>query len=399
MADYIFGIAQVKAGLQFLTGNTDGAKQTLHNNMTKGLGIAHLTAAVAKIAGDDDLAKEAWQGGNQALSGAANAIPVVGHVKSVVHLACGDEEGAKRAFLSSTRTAAVMGAGAAGLVAGPVGAFAAGSAVGTTWDVTTAVVTDGKQLPGITRALEEPGKWENWLDAGISVASDGATGLSGYELAKSAKKQGPQRGEPSKQPTAKQQQQAAEKGAKAAQDLVDDLTNDRISYQEYEKKWQEVQKEYPAPARPSEQWMKAEEAYKNGHISERQYREFLAKEPQSHPKPTNIPTAESERYFPTADARTLPSRNSKRTRQQDNQESYREQHSHQQQKQDNQDEQQEKSESESESDDQDEDEDEDESTEDGREALELLKELIKKLKNTLKKRPRYGNDLLCAIVR
>ena len=60
-----------------------------------------------------------------------NTIPVV---KGVVHNLCGDDEGAKEAYLASTRTAAVMAAGAGGFVlGGPLGAATVGLEAGAVW--------------------------------------------------------------------------------------------------------------------------------------------------------------------------------------------------------------------------------------------------------------------------
>ena len=87
-------------------------------------------------------------------SNIADGIPVVGHAKGIVHYACGDVKGGNKAMKASTRTTAVMTAGAGGfVVGGPVGAVAGGVTAGSGWDVTTAVVTDGKEANGIAIKL------------------------------------------------------------------------------------------------------------------------------------------------------------------------------------------------------------------------------------------------------
>ncbi|KAH0553615.1 hypothetical protein KQX54_002706 [Cotesia glomerata] len=56
------------------------------------------------------------------ISYATNCIPVVGHVKGLVHYAAGDTRGGNQAMFQATRTTVVAGAGTAGALAGPVGA-------------------------------------------------------------------------------------------------------------------------------------------------------------------------------------------------------------------------------------------------------------------------------------
>ena len=75
------------------------------------------------------------------LNDTADAVPVVGHVKGVIHYAVGDHEGGHQAMKASSRTVGVLGGGAAGfLVGGPVGAVAGGVVGGATMDgVTTAI--------------------------------------------------------------------------------------------------------------------------------------------------------------------------------------------------------------------------------------------------------------------
>ena len=64
-----------------------------------------------------------------------DAIPVVGHVKGVVHYACGDQAGGDKAMVASSRSTCVAGGAAGGfLVGGPVGAVAGGMAGGAARD-------------------------------------------------------------------------------------------------------------------------------------------------------------------------------------------------------------------------------------------------------------------------
>ena len=67
-------------------------------------------------------------------SGFLNSIPVVGHVKGLLHYAVGDTQEGNHAMYSSTRSLVVAAAGAAGVAAGPVGAVILGALVGILWD-------------------------------------------------------------------------------------------------------------------------------------------------------------------------------------------------------------------------------------------------------------------------
>lgn len=64
------------------------------------------------------------------LGDVVNSVPIVGHIKGIVHYTCGDTERGDAAVWSATRTAVVLGAGVAGAFAGPAGAVAAVAAAG-----------------------------------------------------------------------------------------------------------------------------------------------------------------------------------------------------------------------------------------------------------------------------
>nr|CAH0101299.1 unnamed protein product [Daphnia galeata] len=106
-----------------------------------------------------------------------NSIPVVGHVKGLIHYVCNDEEGGDRAMLSATRTVAVVGAVTAGALAGPVGAIAAGATAGAYYDTGVAIATDGKHVNGVAKIIEKPGEISSWVGAGIDVVGDGLCGV------------------------------------------------------------------------------------------------------------------------------------------------------------------------------------------------------------------------------
>ena len=216
--DMVPGVSQVKASLQYVTGDKEGAKQTIDRFATKTPVISHITAGVLKVCGEDEKAKECWSGANSSL----NALPVVGHVKAAGHYLSGDREGGDRAkesanrttsgminstpavghikglvhyardeieegdeaMIAASRTTTVMAAGAGGfLLGGPPGAIAAGMGAGAEWDLGTAIVTDGKKMDGICRIIKDPTKVDSYFDAGLSLAGDAMTGYSGGKLA------------------------------------------------------------------------------------------------------------------------------------------------------------------------------------------------------------------------
>ncbi|XP_032781884.2 uncharacterized protein LOC116919958 [Daphnia magna] len=111
-----------------------------------------------------------------------DATPIFGHVKGFVHDITGDHQAAERAYEAATRATAVLGAGAGGLlVGGPVTGAALSVTTGATWDVTTALATDGKETPGVASLVTNPGL-ETAVSAGISLAGDGLAGFVGAKV-------------------------------------------------------------------------------------------------------------------------------------------------------------------------------------------------------------------------
>ena len=119
-----------------------------------------------------------------------DSLPVVGHVKGVIHYACNDNEAGHRAMLSASRTSAVLGAATAGALAGPVGAIAAGAAAGAYYDTGVAIATDGKQVSGVAKIIDKPGEIGSWVGAGMDVVCDGCCGIGAAGLNNLAKEAG-----------------------------------------------------------------------------------------------------------------------------------------------------------------------------------------------------------------
>jgi hypothetical protein len=216
--DMVPGVAHIKAIAQVATGDKDGALRTMERFSTKTPVISHILAGVAKVVGDDETARECWNGANDSLNalpvvghakgvvhytfgdveggnhamkqstntsmGMMNSMPGVGHIKGLVHYALDDVEGGNQAMIAATRTTTVMGAGAGGfLLGGPAGAVVLGMGAGAEWDLGTAIVTDGKRLDGICKIIDKPAKVDSYFDAALSFTGDAMTGYSGGKLA------------------------------------------------------------------------------------------------------------------------------------------------------------------------------------------------------------------------
>jgi hypothetical protein len=103
----------------------------------------------------------------------ADGMPVVGHAKVIVHYVCGDVQGGNKVMKAATRSAVVEAAGAGGfIVGGPVGAVAGGVGAGAEWDLVVAAATDGKEVNGIAKIIENPKSVDSYFDAGWSLFRD-----------------------------------------------------------------------------------------------------------------------------------------------------------------------------------------------------------------------------------
>jgi hypothetical protein len=101
---WIPGISQLKSAVQLVTGDVQGAIKTQEEFVQRCPGVSQVAAGAMLLTGQTELAKQTWHEGMHTISSVANSVPVVGHVKGVVHAAVGDEAGAKEAFASSNRT-------------------------------------------------------------------------------------------------------------------------------------------------------------------------------------------------------------------------------------------------------------------------------------------------------
>ncbi|KAJ8482067.1 hypothetical protein ONZ45_g15082 [Pleurotus djamor] len=134
-------ISQLKSLVQVCTGNVDGAKKTW-NEFTDAW-----THHPGKTIGD-----------------LVDNIPVVGHIKGIVHFAMGDTEEGIKAEEAATRTLAVIGAGA---LAGATG----GAALPVLAAVVAGVAADGV-LTGIESARHHKYDPQGMIGVGTNVVRD-----------------------------------------------------------------------------------------------------------------------------------------------------------------------------------------------------------------------------------
>ncbi len=87
-----------------VTGDTKGAARTQSNFVKSCPVVSQVTWAVHKLEGDDKAAEATNEAFLNTMSGVADGLPVVGHVKGALHYACGDVDGGNKAMLSASRT-------------------------------------------------------------------------------------------------------------------------------------------------------------------------------------------------------------------------------------------------------------------------------------------------------
>lgn len=151
---------------------------------------APIKGMVCKSQGDHKKANKIKDSYLNAASSCADGIPVVGHVKGIVHYAMGDKAKGHKSMEASTRNVAVLGAGIAtgGLGAGVALGAAAGIGAGVAYDATATVIDDAVNGEDSTlhgsMALAQPDKMNpNELVGGIiGIAGDGLTGAGGAQL-------------------------------------------------------------------------------------------------------------------------------------------------------------------------------------------------------------------------
>ncbi len=102
--DWIPVISQTKSLFQAICGDREGAEQTQINFLRQCPIVSQGTSLVQAFSGDEKSAWETQMAFLHTVSCIANSVPLVGHVKGVVHYAAGDRESGDQAFKSSSRT-------------------------------------------------------------------------------------------------------------------------------------------------------------------------------------------------------------------------------------------------------------------------------------------------------
>jgi hypothetical protein len=149
--------------------------QSEHSSI-KTIIVSHALAAVAKVVGEDELAKQCLEGGSSTEQ--PEEAPTDDEVKDKHDTQVVEKE--EEEVKSDVRSTVVHAAGAVGgLLGGSIGAAAAGAIVGVVCDVTTAIVTGGEEMTGICEIIKDPTNKEAWVDGVSSVVSDGLAGVAG----------------------------------------------------------------------------------------------------------------------------------------------------------------------------------------------------------------------------
>jgi hypothetical protein len=199
LIDSVPVVAHLKALIQSISGDDDGARETLDNFAYRNTlpVISQLTSAGHAIAGDLDIAREVQEEFLRDMSAVADGIPVVGHVKGSIHYAMGDNEKGDESMKSASRSVGVAVGGAVGFVAGgPAGAVAGGIVGGGVADTiisTGEVVANGPDakpygtiasIVKLDKALKGEGDFsvQDGIDAGLIIALDGVGGAGNAKL-------------------------------------------------------------------------------------------------------------------------------------------------------------------------------------------------------------------------
>lgn len=154
-------VAQAKSVVQLASGDSEGAKKTQKEFFERCPGLSQANAALRLAAGDEKGAARVFREGRDVVDGVVSGVPVAGHALAAGKYVAGHTESAKQSAMAATRSTAVMGAGAAAVVAAPVTATAAtlggvavgaGVAMGAAYDGAHSAATGENQ--GHWRALE-----------------------------------------------------------------------------------------------------------------------------------------------------------------------------------------------------------------------------------------------------
>lgn len=193
------GIMIIGAGLAKMVGEDKAAQELVDKageaweEYTKtNLLAAPVNMFVQTVNGDTKQLNQIQDSFCNAAQDLMDGIPVVGHVKGVVHYAMGDNEKGHRSMESATRTTAVVGVGIAtgGLGAGLAVGAAAGIGTGFAYDGTATAIdyavngNDAHLHGSIALARADKMNHKQRVGALIGVAGDGLAGVGGNQLGK-----------------------------------------------------------------------------------------------------------------------------------------------------------------------------------------------------------------------
>lgn len=135
--------------------------------------LGHSVAVIVKVCGKDKLAKKLLKEANSNMNSLVNSMPVIGHIKGLVHYALDDKEAGHEAIASASRTIVMVVAGATGFfVAGPVGAAVSRTQMGLVWDTGVNYLSNGKTKLGVYQTYDNPSDPRSYVGAISSVLSD-----------------------------------------------------------------------------------------------------------------------------------------------------------------------------------------------------------------------------------
>lgn len=118
-----------------------------------------------------------------------NGIPVVGHIKGIVHDISGNSYAASQAYKAANRSTAVVAGGVVGCAAGPAGAIAGATAAGLLMDTGESIRTGQPTgiIKGVDMIVDDVKKGEVPIGSTcvttLLVCSDALSGLGGGGLA------------------------------------------------------------------------------------------------------------------------------------------------------------------------------------------------------------------------
>jgi len=148
--DWMPVVSQSKSLVQALAGDVEGAWCT-QVAFTRSCPLVSQCRSLGELyMGHLDDARQTQFESCMVLNRIVNSIPVVGHIKGLVHYLCDDADGGDRAVRSATRTVGVVGIASGGmLLLGPAGGIVGGTCGGVFMDmlITSESMIKGKPEP------------------------------------------------------------------------------------------------------------------------------------------------------------------------------------------------------------------------------------------------------------